>query len=224
MKNFIKKILIKLKLIKDPKVKERRHSMVGAGKRWKIKQMFQIKFLKDIGLKKEDTFLDIGCGTLRGGIPIIKFLEAKKYYGIDIRKEVIDEAKKELKEENLQNKIGGLELFNQFNELSLNIEFDKIFAFSVLIHMKDDKLDECLNFVSKNLKSTGEFYANVNIGNIKDLGWLEFPVMFKSLEFYEIVAKRNNLKVEVIDELQNLGHVTNDSLSDKQLMLKFCKS
>lgn len=224
MKKRIIKKLVKLGLIKDPRRKEKRHGLVGSAKRWKLKQAFQISFLKNHGLKTKDIFLDIGCGTLRGGIPIIRFLDIGNYYGIDIRKNAIEEAKKELKEEKLQGKIGGLDLFKKFDELDYNLKFDKILAFSVFIHMKDEILEECLSFVSKNLAKDGVLYANVNIGDRNDLSWLEFPVMFKSIDFYKKIAATCNLEVKVVDTLHNLGHVTNDELSDQQLMLKFYKS
>ena len=224
MKNKIIKLLVKLRIIKDPKSKEKRHALVGSAKRWKIKQDFQIKFLKDQGLERQDVFLDIGCGTLRGGIPIIKFLDNRNYYGIDIRKEVLKEAKKELTEENIEHKIGGLMLFSEFDNLKLETKFDTILAFSVLIHMTDEILSDCLKFVSQNLKDKGKFYANVNVGDKNDGNWLEFPVKFKTLDFYKEVGMKNSLNIEVIGTLSELGHVTDDKLSDQQIMLKFYKS
>ena len=59
--------------------KERRHAMVGPAKLWKMKRDFQIKFLKKSGLLPKHYLLDIGCGTLRGGIPFIEYLDEKKY-------------------------------------------------------------------------------------------------------------------------------------------------
>lgn len=75
---------------------ERRHHLVGSPKLWKMKQDFQINFLKSQGLKEKDQLLDIGCGTLRGGIPIIKYLDSGNYCGIEVRDQIITEAKKEL--------------------------------------------------------------------------------------------------------------------------------
>jgi cyclopropane fatty-acyl-phospholipid synthase-like methyltransferase len=52
-----------------------RHSLVGPGKLWEMKRAFQIHFLQSVGLTSDQYLLDLGCGTLRGGIPIIKYLE-----------------------------------------------------------------------------------------------------------------------------------------------------
>ena len=82
----------------------RRHSMVGPAHLWKMKRDFQNRFLRQIGLRPEHYFLEIGCGTLRGGIPIIQYLEQGHYFGLDVRNEVIEEAKKEVTKFNLEAK------------------------------------------------------------------------------------------------------------------------
>ena len=61
--------------------KKRRHGMVGPPYLWKMKREFQIKFLTDMDLKPDHYLLDLGCGTLRGGIPIIEYLEIGHYFG-----------------------------------------------------------------------------------------------------------------------------------------------
>lgn len=208
-------------LLRKQRIKEKRHFLVGPAELWKMKQDFQIEFLLKQGLKKEDRLLDIGCGTLRGGVPIIKYLESGKYHGIDVREEAIEQAREELKEEKLQAKQPMLYSFDRFSELNLPVKFDVIFSFSVLIHMKDEILEECISFVKASLKEEGVFYANVNIGARESRDWLEFPVMFKPLSFYEEVAAKYNLKVDFLGELKTLGHISGDELQDKQQMLRF---
>lgn len=56
--------------------KERRHALVGPARLWKMKREFQIRFLRDMALKPEHYVFDIGCGTLRGGLPIIQYLDS----------------------------------------------------------------------------------------------------------------------------------------------------
>lgn len=214
---FKKKIKALLKL----DVKEKRHRLVGSAKNWKIKRRFQIDFLRKKGLKPDDLFLDIGCGTLRGGIPIIKFLNKGLYHGIDIRENVIAEAKNEVQEEKLNKKEPTVISFNDFDTLSFDKKFDKILAFSVLIHLEDTILNKCLNFVSKHLSKNGVFYANVNYGSNVDAKWLEFPVLFRSYDFYDRIAEQNNMIVEEVGMLQDFGHVTVDKLSDQQMILAF---
>ena len=55
----------------------------GDGKYWKIVGNLQYYFLLDRGLKTSDVLIDIGCGSLRGGIRFIKYLEPGHYLGFD---------------------------------------------------------------------------------------------------------------------------------------------
>ena len=52
----------------------------------------QFDFLKKMGLRSEHYFLDVGCGSLRGGIHFINYLEPSRYFGIDKNNELLDAA------------------------------------------------------------------------------------------------------------------------------------
>ena len=82
----------------------RLESMVGPAGAWKESRDFQIDFLRHRGLQRGDAVLDIGCGILRGGIPLIQYLDPGKYTGIDIRPEVIEQAKKQISKHKLDQK------------------------------------------------------------------------------------------------------------------------
>ena len=201
--------------------KEKRHELVGPPKLWKMKQQFQIDFLKKMGLTPTHAFLDIGCGTLRGGIPLIDYLDEGNYTGIDVREENIKEALNELKEEGLGNKKPTILSFDSFVDLHLHQKFDVMFAFSVLIHMADHISASCLEFVAKNLASDGVFYANVNFGEREDGVWRGFPIVFRTLDFYQKMAAENGMKIDVLGTLEELGHHSGSALGDSQVMLKF---
>ena len=85
--------------------KQKRHTFVVSPELYKKSRDFQIKFLKHVGLMPKDYLLDIGCGTLVGGIPIIHYLEKGHYYGIESRPNVLEEAKKELLESKLTDRM-----------------------------------------------------------------------------------------------------------------------
>lgn len=223
MKKQLKKIKRELEKRFFLNKREKRHELVGPPKLWKMKQEFQINFIKKQGIKESNTLLDIGCGTLRGGIPIIDFLNSGNYCGIEVRESVLNEGKKELEEHNLLNKEPRLVSFSDFNELNLNNKFDVIFCFSVLIHLEDKIASECIKFVTEHLKDEGVFYANVNIGERKDGNWQEFPIVFRSLDFYRNMCEKNGLKLETIGSLGSLGHNSGVKAQDDQIMLKITK-
>jgi SAM-dependent methyltransferase len=199
---------------------ERRHALVGPAKQWKMKRDFQIKFLRERGLHHDDYLLDIGCGTLRGGIPIIKFLDEGHYFGIDVREEVLNVARVELKEAGLARKNPMLIPSSTINGLAINQMFDFIWAFSVLIHMTDEILNDTLYFVSVHLAEEGVFYTNVNIGEREQGNWQGFPVVWRSLEFYSQACALYGLIVSDLGPLIDLGHISNIESQDNQRMLE----
>ncbi len=202
---------------------EKRHSLVGAAHLWKMKRDFQVNFLKEKGLLPSHKLLDIGCGTLRGGIPLIKYLDSGNYYGIEVRDSVLNEGKRELEEANLASKNPHLVVFTDFDTLELNAKFDFVFGFSVLIHMEDEIVKKCFSYVGKNLTDTGVFYANVNLNSRSEGNWQGFPVVYKTEAFYKDLASANNLVVSNLGELKDLGHISGQDMADKQIMLEFKK-
>lgn len=217
---FFNRIINKLKSIKNRK-KITRHTMVGSPGLWQMKRNFQIEFLKEQGLEPDHIFLDIGCGTMRGGIPILRYLNSSHYYGIDIREVALVEAKAEVTEEKLDSKNPNLILFDDFSKLNIDEKFDMIWAFSVIIHLEDSITDKCFEFISRHLKPNGHFYANVNIGDGMIGNWQEFPVMGKQFEFYESLATKYGLKIKKLGPLSQFGHHSGVENQDSQEMLEF---
>lgn len=203
---------------------ERRHALVGPAHLWKLKRDFQIDFLKKMNLQPQHYLLDIGCGTLRGGIPFITFLQEGHYFGIDVRANALAEARKELQEAGLVSKKPNLLLSDNMSQLTIEQTFDYIWAFSVLIHMSDDILNDTLGFVSKHLADGGVFYANVICDDMEKCNWEEFPVVSRTIDSYIDKCAKYGLIVSDIGPLNIHGHVTNVASHDTQRMLKITKN
>jgi len=187
-----------------------------------MKRAFQISFLRSVGLTPDHYLLDLGCGTLRGGIPIIEYLEPGHYYGVESRAHVLAEGQQELVESGLQDRLPQLFHFNHLRDRDLGRCFDVVWAFSVLIHLTDEILDEALEFVKRHLASDGTFYANVNIGDAcQDGSWEVFPRVHRSVKFYEQAFLNAGLSLRFMGSLRELGHVSGHAgFGDAQQMLQ----
>ena len=203
-----------------------RHELVGPPELWRQKRQFQIDFLRTTGgLRPEHYFCDVGSGTLRGGIPVIDYLDASHYYGLEVRPEVVEQARRELAENHLEHKQPSLLCVEaDLSGLELGRKFDRIWAFSVLIHMTDDILSRCLSFVGRHLAPGGLFFANVNLAKAPDRTWGGFPVVSRELDFYQRAAANHGLKVRPLGTLRELGHVTGYANQDAQVMLEWSRA
>jgi cyclopropane fatty-acyl-phospholipid synthase-like methyltransferase len=204
--------------------KERRHALVGPARLWEMKRDFQTRFLKDMGLKPGQYLFDIGCGTLRGGIPLIDYLQHGHYFGVEVRATVLDEGRKELREAGLERKNPTLLLSTDISQLAVDRKFDYIWAFSVLIHMNDKILNDTLAFVSRHVAQEGYFYANVIIGERQEGHWQGFPVVARPFDFYGQACVTNGLVVTDLGSLKELGHISNLEGQDSQRMLRITRT
>jgi SAM-dependent methyltransferase len=199
---------------------EKRHALVGPAELWEMKRAFQIDYLRRVGLLPRHTLLDIGCGTLRGGIPVIDYLEKGHYAGADVREEVIGEARKELAEAGLEGKEPTLVAVKDIGSLDLGRTFDYAWAFSVLLHMPDPVMEATMGCVARHLAPEGSFYANVHIGTRPDGTWQGFPNVARTVEFYGAACGRHGLSMEDVGGLAELGHVTGRRAQDSMRMMR----
>jgi SAM-dependent methyltransferase len=201
-----------------------RHAEVGSADLWAITRRFQFDFLVSRGLRPEHRLLDIGCGTLRGGIPLIDYLEEGHYVGIEARGEVLAEARKELAEAGLEHKRPLLIHAAAPAGLQLDAPVDYAWAFEVLIHLTDELLDGYLDLVARSLTENGQFYANINIGDREDRKWKEFPWVWRPRDFYTSCAARRGLEMRDVGTIGDLGHKTGGYKQEDQMMVCFTRA
>lgn len=197
-----------------------RKSLSGPPELFEMKRAFQIEFLKSVGLEPRHFLLDIGCGNLRGGIPIIDYLLAGHYIGIDSRAEAMTAAMIEVEKAGLRNKVPSLHHFSEQPLRRFGYGFEFIWAFSVLIHMDDLTLFHTLSFVAQHLLGDGVFYANVNIGMKAESTWQDFPVVWRPLKLYSTLFTCHGLALTDLGPLKDHGHNSGDEAGDSQRMLK----
>ncbi len=212
--------------VSDAAASELRHALVGPADLWQMKRQFQIEFLRARGLQPGNYLLDLGCGTLRGGIPLIDYLHEGHYTGLEVRADVLAEGRQELAEAGLLGKNPTLMQCDRLDSLDLPVRFDFVWAFAVLIHMSDSILETALAAVARHLAPGGCFFGNVNIGGSPEGHWQGFPVVCRSWEYYQAAFLRHGLQVKDIGSLTELGHHhprLGQERMDRQRMLQGCR-
>ena len=107
----------------------------GGAANWAMRGTFQFELLRHMGLAPEQTLLDVGCGPLRGGEHLIRFLDRDSYCGIDHNRDFIRAAMCIVQNDwRLYEKNPNLRTIENFDFAAVYKEFDFILAFSVLNH------------------------------------------------------------------------------------------
>jgi SAM-dependent methyltransferase len=131
--------------------------MVGG--MWEEIGTLQFEFLRARGLKPRHRLLDIGCGSLRGGIHAIKYLDPGNYYGLDINPSLIEAGRHELSLACLTHKNPHLALSDRFELGLFREKFDYLLALSVFTHLFANHIIRCLVEVREVLAPEGRFFA-----------------------------------------------------------------
>lgn len=131
-----------------------------------------VTFLRELGLKPSDDFLDFGCGYGRMTIPLLRFLETGRYVGVDLSAERIRLARDFVARENLDMSRPTFHVAtrdNRFDYLK-GRKFDVIWARAVLGHMPLKETRECLVGLRELLKPGGVFIGDYDVNEESDTG------------------------------------------------------
>lgn len=131
--------------------------MVGG--MWEEIGRLQFEFLRAHGLKPNHRLLDVGCGSLRGGIHAIEYLEDRNYYGLDINPSLIEAGRHEIKLAGLSHKNPNLALSDRFELGLFGKKFDYLLALSVFTHLFANHIIRCLAGAREVLAPRGRFFA-----------------------------------------------------------------
>jgi SAM-dependent methyltransferase len=180
-------------------------SSMGFCGQWDEHRRFQIDFLRGRGLQPTHTLLEIGCGPLTGGMPIIAYLQPDHYCGVDIRSSVLDLAWKEVGIAGLSAKNPRLIRSASFGATELGDgRFDFVLSFSVLYHLSDALLAAYFLQVVRRLNHGGVCFAQVNT-HLPDSTWLEFPFVKRTVGQYMEVAAAAGLSGRSLGPIEALG-------------------
>ena len=136
------------------------------GGRWMEVSRLQTDFMIKMGLKPEHVLLDIGCGSLRGGVEFISYLHAGNYLGLDSSNRLIQIG---IKEE-LGRRL--LKLKSPEFAVSRRFEFEKFskkpnfaLAHSVFTHLSESDIRHCLEKLRRFVNPGCSLYATYFIAD-----------------------------------------------------------
>ncbi len=156
---IIKKWLDKKRKQKDYK------GFVGNPNKYDEIGMIIFEKLKQLGLKEEHKFLDIGCGSLRVGRFLIPFLNKKNYFGLEPEKWLVNYSINLLLcQDIIKQKDPAFLNDIDFNLEKFNQKFDFMLANSIFIHASKKQIEKCFDQISKVLNNGGSFLFNFILG------------------------------------------------------------
>lgn len=141
----------------------------------------QFEFLKSQGLEPQHRLLDVGCGSLRGGVHAIGYLEPGHYFGIEKESSLLEAGRSvELPRYGIADREPRLHVTGTFDLswVDTGVEFDFAIAQSVFTHLRPDLIRQCLRSVLPRLAREGVFYATFFEAEEEDVlgpdhGWRE---------------------------------------------------
>ena len=144
-------------------IKAGQHRTVIGGK-WDEVGPWQFEYMRAQGLGPDQSLIDIGCGSLRGGVHFIDYLAAHKYYGFDINYPLITAGlEHEISAETRAAKIdmdnfAGAENF-AYPDHWRNI--DAALSISLFSHLNFNSIKECLLQTWKVLRPGAIYYTTL---------------------------------------------------------------
>lgn len=142
-------------------VADGRHRDVIGGM-WDKLGALQHDYLVAQGLLPHHNFIDVGCGSLRAGVPLTRYLDPNRYYGVDLSEELLVAGyEREIIPAGLADKLPRHHLFAtaEFELSQFGMKFDYGIAQSVFTHMPIRRLTDCLNRIAPDFAPGGRFYV-----------------------------------------------------------------
>jgi SAM-dependent methyltransferase len=135
-------------------------SLVGG--MWDEIGELQFNFMKSAGLLPDHRLLDVGCGSLRGGLHFIRYLDAGNYYGIDMNVSLLRAGREvELPRAGLADKNPHLLVNDAFEFQKFDSSFQFALAISVFTHIPLNSIQRCLVNIASVLEPGGQILCNV---------------------------------------------------------------
>lgn len=132
------------------------------GGMWDEVGEWQFNLLNSEGLRPHHRLLDVGCGSFRGGVRFVEFLDAGNYFGFDLSRQLIEAGyAREIEAGGLAGKLPkqNLCVTGDFSCEVFGGGFDYAIAVSVFTHLPLNHWRVALERLAPQMKPGGLFYA-----------------------------------------------------------------
>lgn len=172
----------------------RHDPQMAVGGLWEEIGGLQCRYLIGNGLLPDHALLDIGCGTLRAGRHLIRYLAAGKYTGFDLSPAAINAARKLLVAEGLADKLPRL-FVNRSGDLTFpySRKYDFLLAQSVFTHLPQGHIEQAFAHIGRVMHEDLLFFFTFNEPMFKPrpISVFEYP-----FELFAGLARRYGFDIE----------------------------
>jgi SAM-dependent methyltransferase len=188
----------------------RRHQleiMVGPLGFWNQLQNYQLRAVRELGLRPEDTMLDIGCGPLQGGIAFIRYLNYGCYVGVDRNRAAIDIGREEISRLRLGEKKPRLIVSQLFGDEQLgSAEFNFIWLSQIFYYFDEPTVLRLFEMAARRLHPNGVMAADI-FGPASDRSFLRDPQPpAHTAHSLDLLARKCGLRVVELGPLSQFGY------------------
>jgi SAM-dependent methyltransferase len=175
---------------------------VGPPEKYDLASAGQFSLLTALGLREENTLLDIGCGSLRGGRLFITYLKPGKYFGIEPEQWLIDQGiETEIGRDLVRLKQPTFSNDSNFTSTGFGRKFDFMLAQSIFSHASQAQIRRCLSEAKKVLEPDGIFAATFFPGqtNYEGSEWVYPGCVYYTLEHFTKLAADEGLACKALN-------------------------
>lgn len=169
------------------------------------------KFLTEIGIKKEQTVLDFGCGEGHYTIPASKLVGNNgKIYALDKDRNALDKLKKTAEKSSIKN----IELIKGETKIPLeNNSLDVVLCYDVIHYQNKKKRIAVYSEIHRVLKKEGLFFVYPKHHKedypLMELADVDLESVVQEIEKVGFILKNKLLKTLLHNEYYNEGYILN---------------
>ena len=159
--------------------------------RWLALGKLQFDYLLEHGLLPQHVLLEIGCGNLRAGWRLARYLDPGHYHGLDISPDVLLAANDTIVDRELRAREPRLMLVEDLRFAHLpDDRYDVVHAHSVFSHCPLEVILECFDHVGRIMRPDGFFDLTFNATTGKEHHVLHEDYYYRSQTLLDAARER----------------------------------